>query len=272
MKRVNGIEFYSTGSKLARLVAIAKSDRPEFALRHALYMAREWLQAFTEDRFVVHLEEANKRARLIVGAIDALESVVGCPKDLVYEARVEDVEYAIHEFAVTLQTELAGLEIYLIEEKCGYRAANFLNGAGECVFSASVIPELPDDVKSDVREACKCLVFELPTALGFHIMRAIEAMMLEYFPLLNLPALAGRDRSMGGYLKVLRPAGVDASILLTLEQVRRIRNEIMHPAGFFTTDEAESLFEVAKGAISAIALDLRGRRKPPSVPVPGVVP
>ncbi len=76
-------------------------------------------------------------------------------------------------FENVLYASLRTSQIYYVSPKGGYSTL-YLTEAGELLFSADLGKKVPGAV-SDLREAAKCIAFELPTAAGFHLHRANEA-------------------------------------------------------------------------------------------------
>jgi len=134
---------------------------------------------------------------------------------------------------------------------------------GEEVIHESLRTYLPDVARKDLREATRCLAYQLFTAVGFHILRAVEATLMEYFDLLSIPKpTRSAERNLGNYINLLRAAGVDDKILLPLDQIRAFhRNELMHPDRSLNDTESSSLFEVSKAALTAMLIDIKERNE-----------
>ena len=115
--------------------------------------------------------------------------------------------------------------------------------------------KLPPQAVFDIREAGKCLAFETPTASAFHLLRAVEAMLLLYYVQVTGGALPPRMRNWGVYINNLRKNGhADEKILEFLDHIRQsYRNPVSHPEVSMTTDDMVVLFGVATAAIVQIA-------------------
>jgi len=104
----------------------------------------------------------------------------------------------------------------------------------------------------DFKQAGRCLAFDLPTAAGFHAMRATEDVLRKYHQLVVKPNKPVHE--MAACINELRKAGADAKTLGILDQIRDLhRNTVMHPEAFLTSSEGIRLFDIAKSAISAMA-------------------
>ena len=74
--------------------------------------------------------------------------------------------------------------------------------------------------RKDLREATRCLAYQLNTAVGFHILRAVEGTLMAYFDLLGIAKpTRPAEKNLGNYINLLRIAGVDDKILLPLDQI-----------------------------------------------------
>ena len=115
-----------------------------------------------------------------------------------------DLISAIQLFINNLFFDLNLAESYMITQKRD-RNMNVLIYSAEQGLSASTIKYLSEakDCVEDIKNAGRCLAFDLPTACGFHIFRAVEAVALMYFPLLDIPYPDKKKRSLGTYIHLL---------------------------------------------------------------------
>src|SRR5262249_13042567 len=140
----------------------------------------------------------------------------------------------------------------------------------EKLFSESVRVEMPPEAVEDVRQAGRCIAFELPTAAGFHILRCVESVMLRYMDTLNAKRPKEKLRNWGVYLQILKDAGADEKVIAALDQLRDLhRNPNIHPEETLTLDEALSLLGIAQSAILGMVRDIwkhSGSGEQPSLP------
>ena len=115
----------------------------------------------------------------------------------------------------------------------------------------------------DIREAGKCLAFDLGTAAGFHIARAVESVVLQYLNILcpqALENLSDGDKNLGKYVGLARKHGADEKVCASLDQFRLLhRNPLMHPDESIDVEEAMILLAIASSAIFGIMLDIMNR-------------
>ena len=134
----------------------------------------------------------------------------------------------------------------------------------ELALPESVRNKLDTQILSEIKESGKCLAFDNATASGFHIMRALEAVIHQYYLVICKPSKAERLDSWAAYIAALR-GSTDSTVKETVAVLQQIkdneRNLIMHPERVLSPDDAFTLFEIAKGAMMAMAGKLKDRTK-----------
>ena len=109
-----------------------------------------------------------------------------------------------------------------------------------------------------VGQNTRCLAVSIPIAVGFHIYRAIEAIIVdEYFPLLGIEKPSSRN--LGEYIRLLKEHGIDEKVTASLFHIKsHYRNPISHPEEFWDQPKANGAFGLA---VSIIIMALRVRRR-----------
>jgi hypothetical protein len=185
------------------------------------------------------------------------------------------------EFETVLSAELQTLATYEASQKGIYSTPDLIERA-EQVLPESVVPKINPRAIEEIRLAGRALAFDTATACGFHIMRATEVVLHDYYVAACNPKPKPKERlkNWGAYIGELnnvasKPAGADVKeVVAIIQQVKdQHRNLIMHPDVVLTPDEAFTLFEVAQSAIIAMAGRLKVPRKkktskPPSARTP----
>ena len=161
-----------------------------------------------------------------------------------------------NEFQTALKAELESFTAYQVTQTGIYSVSDLVDNA-ENVIPANLKEKLSRDVHEEIRQSGRCLAFGVATASGFHILRATEAVVYQYY---KKVCNQGNDcaplDNWGAYIACFRESNdTDAKrIGEMLQQVKdHDRNLIMHPEVSLSEDEAHILFEVAKGAIMAMA-------------------
>jgi hypothetical protein len=102
------------------------------------------------------------------------------------------------------------------------------------------------------------LAFDLPTATGFHMLRATEAVLIEYKTAAGVKK--SKTRNWNKYIQDLKAAGADQKIVAILDQIRDLhRNPLMHPEVVLTMPEASAIFGICQSAITIMAQDMEKR-------------
>ena len=168
------------------------------------------------------------------------------------------------EFETLVSAELQELDTYHVTRKGIYDTTDLIERA-EKILPVSVLNKIDEDIVREIRESGKCLAFDCATASGFHIIRAIEALMHDYYIFVCEPAFKEKLNGWADYISALyeltKATTVKESIredvkkvIALLQQIKdQDRNLIMHPEVVLTPDDAHKLFEIAEGAIIAMA-------------------
>ena len=165
---------------------------------------------------------------------------------------------AVTKFETVLSAELRSLDTYFISQKGTYSTPDLIEHA-ENTFPESIRKDLPSQTIRDIKEAGRCLALDTPTAAGFHIIRAIEAVMAKYYHLVTGKKMPTRMRNWGIYLQKLKKSDkADIKITAFLDHIRETyRNPITHPEEMLTSDEVEVLFGVAASTIRQMTLAIQ---------------
>lgn len=75
----------------------------------------------------------------------------------------------LEQFETVLKAEMSFTDVFLVAKKRGYDTTDLIDNA-EILLPDVFAAKVPEAV-SDIKQAGRCLAFELPTAAGFHMMR-----------------------------------------------------------------------------------------------------
>ena len=173
----------------------------------------------------------------------------------VQEDRAEAISEAITEFEMVLEAQTPFAYTYMIEQLRGFMMPILVDGADQN-FSDKTTKVINEEIKKDIREAGRCLAFELPTAAGIHMMRAFEKVLRHFYKVST-----GKEPGTTDIYKLIRDLrehhpDTDPKILNILDQIRDLhRNPLAHDV-FLEIDEAVEIFDIAKSAITAMARKL----------------
>ena len=167
------------------------------------------------------------------------------------------------EFEIVLSAELQTLATYHITQKGIYSTSDLIERA-EGILPQQVLGKIGQMAVGEVRESGKCLALDCATASAFHMMRAAEEVMYRYYVSVCEPKPAKKLENWGAYISELSESKQPEvkEVVAMLQQIKdRHRNLIMHPEVVLTIDEAFTLFEIAQGAIIAMADNITVRSK-----------
>ncbi|MGD9508487.1 MAG: hypothetical protein AB7I59_26955 [Geminicoccaceae bacterium] len=171
-------------------------------------------------------------------------------QELIPAWKVLDARNALSAFETLLSAECAREPSFRAPKRGIYDSDDLVNSASMAV-PAALRAMLPDKAISDMESAGRCLAFGLFTASGFHLCRAVEALIEVYYQ--RFCGKAGTLRSWHDYIKALEAqAQVSAPPvpgLATIEYLKQMkdsdRNPISHPRVIL--DEAEACILFASG-------------------------
>jgi hypothetical protein len=153
----------------------------------------------------------------------------------------------------TLTAELHGFSAYVVTPK-RIDVSKLVDDVAS-LFAPGAYDRLPDIAKYDLREAGRCIAFELPTSAAFHLMRGVEAVLRTLYC-----KLAKRDRAdllwgpMLTDLATRRIAGPHKDLLSHLDHIRRsFRNPTQHPEKIYDIQEVQDLFSLCVDTINRMA-------------------
>jgi hypothetical protein len=171
--------------------------------------------------------------------------------------RFQHVIDTAKEFETVLLADMERLLAYYPGQKGNYSTRQLIERA-ENALPQSALNKISSDARREITESGRCFVFDTPTACGFHIMRATEAVMHEFYLQVCKPQPEPNERleSWAEYIKRFRQSSdpYAKQVAELLQQIKDLnRNPIMHPEVFLNDDQAFKLFELAKSAIIVMA-------------------
>jgi hypothetical protein len=158
-----------------------------------------------------------------------------------------------------LHGELAVQSVYHIWPKRAFDT-NLLIDKATALFSKEIQTWFTAEETYNIEQAGKCIALEVPTAAGFHLVRAAESVIRRYYAIVVGKEPAKKMRNWGVYIKGLQECGADPKIIHALDQIRDLhRNPVIHPEVTLTLEEAISLVGIIESIISAIYSDMKQR-------------
>lgn len=169
-------------------------------------------------------------------------------------------------FNTVLRAELQSLAAYAVRPK-GIYATDALIERASSAIPESFRTEIPIRAIDELDSAGRCIAFDLPTAAGFHSMRAAEVVVKLYCSEFGT---TGKQKDWGAYVKSLETTSADKKVIATLDQIRVLhRNPTIHPDAVLSLEDAEVLFNITQSAIVGMVKDMvdnSPKRKKSSAP------
>ena len=273
MQRVNLKQYYDFGHMIHPLTDLPSKESDPVNYYSMLFYSLKWIDFFIDDK-MIPMAISKAPAKRLHGAINDIlfredEKGAPIPPDwnvLPSDQNLWPVADAAKEFETVFSAELSNMATYFVSEKGAYNTKKLIESADE-MFPQEIRDALQTNDKAvrDIREAGKCLVFDLGTAAGFHITRAVESVVLQYLGELcpeKLKEIQPSDRNLGKYLALAKEAGGDKKVCASIDQFRSIhRNRLIHPEEYISVDEAMIMLGIAQSAVSGVILDIKKRQK-----------
>lgn len=254
MIKLNLIKFYWAGKELLRPKTDMTVDEPASLSFIKLNGLLTWLRAFFLETMGMSLPSTRSAARELIDFAtslskkqsEAIEAGRDMPLTLGSHVHLTSL---IEKFEREFEIECRDLQIFSVSN-VGTHSTNRLLDKAHANLPRDTIIRLSKEAISDVDEAGRCLAFDRPTAAGFHILRAVEPLILAYCNKLTKKSMSLKSRNWGAYSKMLTAHGADAKIVGMLDHIRVFyRNPIMHPEEALNHDQAISLFHTCLSAI-----------------------
>jgi hypothetical protein len=266
MQRVNEYRFYELGQKIRAIHGLdPESSYSDFVW--PLYEAREALTKLLDDVVALRIslavvERVNAAITTILpmnlkDALEKAKQAPGSPPVTVGWSAYE-LNESLKAFEPVLSAECNALDTYVVSQKRGYLTSDLVDHA-ERMLPVETLGTLLPSVSIDIKAAGRCLAFDTPTAAGFHILRAVEAVMALYYKHLTGRELPKQNRNWGLYLKKLEGVPThDKKIYGALDHIRdNYRNPITHPEDTLTEGQAIMLFGLSLSVVELMAEVLR---------------
>lgn len=267
MKKLGLYELYLFGKRVTALRKLKADMKVADALLD-LWNARVAIdEALKEDS--IFLPTSRRAANTLLAHINSilpldLKEIVTMDKNKEVGWQANGITSATESLETVLSNDMPGISAYLVMQKGIYRTEDLIAHADR-YFIGDVHRSLPPRAREDVIEAGKCLAYEVPTACAFHMWRAMETVMCEYYKALTSKSVDEADlvKNWDSYIKALNAAKADKKITEFLDHVRKeYRNPQTHPEVTVTLDEAYRLFGAAASSINQMVVAIQELRAP----------
>jgi len=256
MLRINEFQIYVLAAHVHPLTEIPNDTKYSDVWYKWMDVKNALQTIFKQRALEVCLDAANElyaALRLVIpDDLDQAVAKLPNPATNTLEPNISYNLYSIREaakkFEIVLAAELSNSDTYWIEPKGTHKTSVLLQQA-RAELPASLVSEMPE-AATEFDEAGRCLLFENSTAVGFHLMRATEAVIRKYYEVVIGKPPAVKYRNWGAYIKRLKECDADKKVTGYLDHIREnYRNPVLHPEVTLTSEEAQILFGVCVSAI-----------------------
>ncbi|MGF1625718.1 MAG: hypothetical protein ACFCVH_12620 [Alphaproteobacteria bacterium] len=173
--------------------------------------------------------------------------------------------HSLQIFETVFSAELREAATYAVPQRGIFDTAALIDSA-ERTFPNELFSYIPDKSKDDWRAAGRCLAFNLLSATGFHVARAVEGTLEKYYQTFSRKS----DQTLTGwqaYVNALNKIAeaIDDSSPAPSKRVRAellqmkddYRNPLMHPRVNLNEADARIIFDNGESLIIAMASEMK---------------
>lgn len=242
--------FFQLGTQLQQFIQAGHIDQEWGEFYTYSIFARQWLVAFVKEtaEYGDSLKDSRASAQSLLGRMSTIFDLPQSDwKRPITQDEYVSLSRGKDEFEKNFEREYKNIDVFTVTPK-GIYNTRLLMERPEAQFPDKVRPILPGQLIYDLKQAGRCLAFDIPTACAFHVCRGTEALMLAYYKV-----LAGHDwnfkkKDWKIYIEQLVVEGTPKKITSRLEEIRDLdRNTYIHPDINVSLEEAQVLFGLCSG-------------------------
>jgi hypothetical protein len=216
-----------------------------------IFQARQQLDGFLNSSiYISYIRSSRELGIALLRVLDAFD--LSNVEKQIAPREAWQVTNSYMQYKIALSAELSVAPTFFVSPKTPFDTDSLLRD-GESLLPPDLSIKVPEAI-FDTREAGKCLAYEIPTAAGFHILRAAESVVRRYYSHVTGGAAPPKVRNFMVYIGALKKFNVgDPKILSSLEQIVRLhRNPLIHPEDVLSVSEAISLIGIVRSAVMAM--------------------
>jgi hypothetical protein len=245
--------LYELSSELQSLTELPTTGTTVLDLFMRTYTLKTRIESLlNESVYSNSLRVCRASGLKVINAIDEINSAADFT-EVVEPYKIARLSSDLQTFQVTFKAELEVVNAYFVTNKRGYDTYSLIENAA-IIFPPDLLQKV-SAVSYDVKEAGKCIAFELSTAAGFHLLRALETVITKYWKVVMNGAPLPTERNLGQYITKMSDAKIDGTekALAALKQIKDLhRNPLMHPEDKLDIDECIGLLNIIQSAMVAM--------------------
>lgn len=212
VERINQFDFFQLGSAIKRLVAYPSEELRAVQVGSDLWTAQGLMENLLDGK-PIPIVISRAAARDVKSAIDHIDNTHfyektesgerkfkwPSPDQKIPEWSWNWLRGNLEKFETVFAAEMAEATSYYVPRRGIFFTPSLVEAADES-FPKEMLSFIPDKTKVDWKAAGRCLAFNLLTASGFHVARAVEGIWnptISFFviSLLARPLMAGQTIS-----------------------------------------------------------------------------
>jgi hypothetical protein len=252
--------FYQMGTSLGYLFG-SNCRTGQDVLDLGIYATgpRPWLIAFLAEteEFARYLKDSRSAAQTLLTKINELlmhdRMLSGKPVTM---GECTTLFSAKEELEKCLERESKYLSVFTVTPKGTYDT-NILIESPQDDFPDRMATVLPAKFVGDLKQAARCLVFDIPVGCAFHVCRATESLMIAYYEKLAKQPWPFPNRDWSAYIDHLVKQGAPPTITARLREIKDMdRNPYIHPDREVSLEEAQVLYKLCSGVNYYVAEEM----------------
>lgn len=185
-------------------------------------------------------------------------------QEQVYDFDFRNYRILLLDFETIFQTEMRDAATYFVPRRGIFHTPSLIDRADDA-FPEGVRDDIPEKSKVDWKAAGRCLAFNLYSASGFHVTRAVEGVLEIYYQLFCEKESSCTLHGWSDYIKALREVPSKRKpldkTLVELGQMRKdFRNPLAHPRVVLSETDARVLFDNGESLILAMASEIKDEK------------
>lgn len=168
-------------------------------------------------------------------------------------------------FRSVFEAECRDVDVYTVGQISIYKTSALVSN-GHGVLPPETRENVPSEALKEFDDAGRCLAFDLPTACGFHALRALELVMDDYLNAFGV--VTEKMKSWNDYIVAAKnlsdsttaPKKPSPKVAAMLDRMRELdRNPLMHPRDTLDEVSANMLFNLCAITATEMVKD-KGRQ------------
>jgi hypothetical protein len=280
VERINQFSFYQLGSALRSMATYAGETSPHTVVWD-LWRAQRQIDELIDGKPIPlgvcrtaakslkeamdYTDESHFREKDEKGNMKVFVPASDAPKIPPWEfVAIKD---ALTKFETVFSAEMGEATTYFVPRRGIFYTPDLVDKADNS-FPESIRGHIPDKARVDWRSAGRCLAFNLLSASGFHVARAVEGTLELYYQLFSGNSGATL-KTWNDYHQALikiaatkpTPAPAEKTLAEFVQMKDDYRNPIMHPRIMLTESDARMLFDNGESLIIAMAEEIKAIRE-----------